>query len=177
MAKQIIIIFKSQYAISEISAAISKGKDEYHRWLAQKLSDSSASSKKYWSIFKRFYDLKKVPNIPPLLINNKLESDFKTKANYFNSFFASKCTPLINNSTLPNSLQDVSAARLSSFSFDEEVILKIINALNIIKAHGHDDISIRMIKLSRKSVAKPLSIIFKNCIDTGTFQISGRDQT
>ena len=109
-----------------------------------------------------------MPNIPPLLINNKLESDFKTKANYFNSFFASKCTPLINNSVLPNSIQDVSAARLSSFSFDEEVILKIINALNINKARGHDDISIRMIKLCSKSVVKPLFIIFKNCIDTGT---------
>ena len=71
---------KLQYAISEVSAAISKGKDEYHRRLAQKLSDPSASSKTYWSILKRFYNGKKVPIIPPLLINNKLESDFKTKA-------------------------------------------------------------------------------------------------
>ena len=40
---------------------------------------------------------------------------------------------------------------------------------NINKAPGHDDISIQMIKLCSKSVVKPLSIIFKNCIDTGTF--------
>ena len=73
--------------------------------------------------------------------------------------------PLVNNSTVPNSLQYVSTARLSIFSFIEEVILKIINAVNINKAHIHDDITIRMIK----SVGKPLSIIFKNCIDTGTF--------
>ena len=45
----------------------------------------------------------------------------------------------MNNSTLPNSLQYVSNAQLSSFSFNEEVMLKIINALNINKAHGHDD--------------------------------------
>ena len=136
---------KLQYAISEVSEEgwMEKGKDEYHRRLAKKLSDPSASFKTYWFILKRFYNEKKVPIIPPVLINNKLESDFKTKANYFNSFFASKCTPLINNSTLPNSLQYVSTARLSSFSFNEEVILKIINALNINKAHGHDDISIR----------------------------------
>ena len=118
---------------------------------------------------KRFFNGKKVPIIPPLLINNKLESDFKIKANYFNSFFASKCTPLINNSTIPNSLNYVSSARLSSFCVNEEVILKIINALNINKAHGHDDISIRMIKLCGKSIVKPLSMIFNNCIDTGTF--------
>ena len=95
---------KLQCAISEVSAAISKGKDGYHRRLAQKLSDPSASSKMCWSILKRFYNGKKVPIIPPLLINIKLESDFKTKANYFISFFASKCTPLIKNITLPNSL-------------------------------------------------------------------------
>ena len=118
---------------------------------------------------KRFFNGKKVPIIPPLLINNKLESDFKIKANYFNSFFASKYTPLINNSTIPNSLKYVSTARLSSFCVNEEVVLEIINALNISKAHGHDDISIRMIKLCFKSVVKPLSMIFNNCTDTGTF--------
>ena len=82
---------------------------------------------------------------------------------------------LINNSTIPNSLQYVSTARLSSFSFTE-VILKIINALNITKAHGHDDISIQMIKLCSKSVVKPLSIIFRKCTDLVHFQISGRDR-
>ena len=101
-----------QNAISEVSVAISRGKDDYHSRLAQKLSDPSASSKTYWSILKRFFNGKKVPIIPLLLINNKLESDFKIKANYFNSFFASKCTPLINNSTIPNSLNYVSSAKL-----------------------------------------------------------------
>ena len=114
-------------------------------------------------------DGKKVSIIPPLLINNKLESDFEIKANYFNSFFASKCISLINNSTVPKSLQYVSFTRLSLFSFNQEVILKIIYALIINKAHGHNDLSIRMIKLYSKSVVKPLSVIFKSCIDTGTF--------
>ena len=77
-----------QNAISEVSVAISRGKDDYHSRLAQKLSDLSASSKTYCSISKRFFNRKKVPIIPPLLINNKLESYFRIKANYFNSFFA-----------------------------------------------------------------------------------------
>ena len=74
-------------AISEISVSIPRGKDDYHSRLAQKLSDLNTSSKTYWSILKRFFNGKKVPIIPPLLVNNKLESDFKIKANYFNSFF------------------------------------------------------------------------------------------
>ena len=80
-----------------------------------------------------------------LLIDNKLESDFKIKASYFNSFFASKYTSLINNSTVSNSLQYVPTAWISSFSFNEEVISNIVNALKISKANRHDDISIQMI--------------------------------
>ena len=33
--------------------------------------------------------------IPPILKDGKLESDFEIKADYFNSFFASQCTPLL----------------------------------------------------------------------------------
>ena len=114
MAKQIIIILSYNMEYEKyMSVAISKGKDEYHRRLAQKLSDPSTSSKSYWSMLKRFYNRKKVPAIQPLLINNKLESHFVIKANYFNSFFASKCTPLINNSI--HSTQHTTMFLLSGF--------------------------------------------------------------
>ena len=37
---------------------------------------------------------KKVPLIPPLVINNnKLKPDFKRKADHFNNFFASNAHP------------------------------------------------------------------------------------
>ena len=45
---------------------------------------------------------------------------------------------------------------------NEVKILKIIRALNINKAHGYDDISIRMIKIRDKSLLKPLILLFKN---------------
>ena len=82
---------------------------------------------------------------------------------------ASKCIPLIKNRTVPNLLNYVSTTRLFSLYLNEEVILKIINALNINKAHRHHEISIRMINLCSKSFVKPLSMIFNNCIDTGIF--------
>ena len=37
-------------------------------------------------------------------------------------------------------------SRLNIIHFNEHVVLKLIWGLNIHKAHGHDDISIRMIK-------------------------------
>ena len=80
---------------------ISKHKEEYQNHLALKLSDPMTNAKTYWSLLKTFYNGKKVPIIPPLLIDNKIISDFEAKENYFNNFFASQCTPLNNNSKIP----------------------------------------------------------------------------
>ena len=44
-----------QHAISEVLVPIPRGEDEYQNWLAQKLSDPSASYKICWSILKWFY--------------------------------------------------------------------------------------------------------------------------
>ena len=52
-------------------------------------------------------------------------------------------------------------SRLNSLDISGEEILKIIRALNIHKAHGYDDISIRMIKICDKSLLKPLTILFE----------------
>ena len=152
-----------------MSELVCKSKDDYHKQLARKLTNPKTSSKTYWSILKTFYNGRKVPLIPPLVINNKLEADFKRKADHFNNFFASKCTPLKNDSVLPTLLEHDSEARFSKISFSDDQILKILRALDINKAHGHDEISIRMLKLCDKSIITPLSILFQNCIDTWTF--------
>ena len=52
--------------------------------------------------------------------------------------------------------------RLNSIDFNEDNVLTIIRALNIYKAHSHDDISIRMIKICDKSLLKPLILLFEN---------------
>ena len=39
------------------------------------------------------------------------------------------------------------------------------------KAHGHDKIIIRMIKICGKSICKPLQFILSQCIDTGSFPL------
>ena len=84
------------------------------------------------------------------------------KANIFNKFFAEQCTPLKNNSVLPVNQMFLTQSRLSSISFNEDEILKIVRALNINKAHGHHDISIRMMKICDRSILKPLIILFEN---------------
>ena len=44
-------------------------------------------------------------------------------------------------------------------------IVKIIRSLDQNKTHGHDEISIRMIKLCASSISKPLHLIFRNCLE------------
>ena len=119
-------------------------------------------TKTYWSILKTFYNNKKIPQIPPLLEDDKFVTDMKTKADIFNKFFAEQCTPLKNDSKLPSNQIYLTQSRLGSLNFNEDEILKIIRALNPHKAHGYDDISIRMIKICDKSLLKPLIILFKN---------------
>ena len=120
-------------------------------------------------MLKALYNGKKILLIPPILINNKLISNFKEKANHFNAFFASQCTPVPNNSTLPLVTTPITNASLSSISFNDQDILNIIHSLNINKAHGYDDISIRLLKIWDSSIVKPLPIIFKNCLLSGSF--------
>ena len=65
-----------------------------------------------------------------------------------------------NNSVLPTDLPQLTNKCLDSINFLSSDIAKIIGDLDSNKAHGHDVLSIRMIKLCGNSVCKPLSIIF-----------------
>ena len=126
---------------------ILKRKEDYYRLLSDKLNDPHTSAKSYWSILKTLYNGKKIPLIPPILINNKLTSNFKEKANHFNTFFASQCTPVSSNCTLSLVRTPVTNSSLSFVSLKDQDILKIIHFLNINKAHRYDDISIRLLKI------------------------------
>ena len=71
----------------------------------------------------------------------------------------------MNNSKLPDKITYNSAARLTSSKFDNNYILKIIRPLNVNKAHGHDGILVRIIKMCDESLVQPLSLVFRGCID------------
>ena len=60
---------------------------------------------------------------------------------------------------------------LSTVRFSENDTLKVIWKLDPSKAHGHDKISIPMLKLSDKAICKPLHMIFTSYLETGVFPI------
>ena len=148
--------------IPEINDLITSTKDLYYNNLAKILNNPLLQAKTYWSILKTFYNNKKIPIIPPLLIDNKFVTDIQTKANIFNKFFADQCTPLKNGSVLPKSQTALTQSILCTLHFDEEELMKIIRNLNVHKAHGYDDISLRVIKICDKSILKPLILLFEN---------------
>ena len=89
--------------ITEINDLITSTKDLYYNNLAKRLNNPLLQAKTYWSTLKTFYNNKKIPIIPPLLIDDKFVTDIQTKPNIFNKFFADQCTPLKNGSVLPKS--------------------------------------------------------------------------
>ena len=80
------------------------------------------------------------------------------------SFFPEQCTHLKTSSVLPNNQNSLTQTRLVSLDLNENEIIKTIRALKIHKAHGHINISIRMIKVCDKSLLKPSILLFQNSI-------------
>ena len=154
-----------------VSQVIAK---DYHNIIALNLNNPKTSSKAYWSVLKTFYNGKKIPVIPPLLIKNELISDFKMKANHFHSFVPSHCTSLNNNSKVPRTQTHITDSKLSSLQFEDKDIIKLIRPLDINRAHERDDISIKMLKICDLAIIKPLSIIFRNRVNHSTFPDLGK---
>ena len=124
--------------------------------------------KAYSSILNTFLNNKEIPNIPPLNVNGKIISNFDKNAELFNSHFASQCTPGNNSSVLPP-LEYKTNERLASVNIKEDDIYLILKHLNHEKAHGCDNISIRMIQLCRKAIVEPLRILFLSFLAEGVY--------
>ena len=67
-----------------------------------------------------------------------------------------------------------SGESLSSITFEINDIEKIIKNLDPNKSHGHDMLSIRMLKLCGESIYKPLNVIFKSCLETVNLRLVGK---
>ena len=57
-----------------------------------------------------------------------------------------------------------------SLSIDPKKLIQLIRPLDPQKFHGDDGISIKMTELSDESGIKPVSMMYKKCIETGVYQ-------
>ena len=133
--------------------------------------DLATSPKAYCSILKTFLNNKKMPCIPPIYHDNNYITDFKEKVEVLNNFFAKQCAIVDNTSKLPTDSLKRTNNCLFTISLANDDIAKIIKNFDPNKAHGHDMISIRVLKICGESVLKPLKLIFESCIKSGKFPI------
>ena len=116
-------------------------------------------------MLKSFLNSKKIP------LNPHFITVFKEKTELFNSFFAKQCLLIRNDRELPTSLTFYANIRLSTVGFSHENFGKIIQNLNPNKTHGHDNISIRMLKICGSTIYRPLEIIFNEALSTVLFPL------
>ena len=74
-----------------------------------------------------------------------------------------------NNSTAPEKILYRTDASLAKIVFIADDMANIIKNLDSNKSHGHDNMSIRMLKICGVSICKPLEIIFRTCLNHGEF--------
>ena len=132
------------------------------------MNDPKTGPKTYWTILKRFLNKIKIPTIPPLLVNEIFETDFRKKASIFNIFFADQCSVFNNGSVLPG-VSFKTNKRIKNIEISSSNLSRIIKHLNPNKAHGHDNISIKMIQICGDSIIPPLKRIFESAIRSSHF--------
>ena len=103
-----------------------------------------------------------------MIENDFAISDFTTKVNLFNNFFASQDSPVVNSSTLPNFSYKIQKG-ISNIEIKEDHVLLIIKNLNPNKVHEWDNVSIRMIQLCGKPIVKPLKYLYESSLTAGIF--------
>ena len=112
---------------------------------------------------------KKIHLIPPLYYDNGFIKDFKEKAELFYSFLSKQCSLISNNSSLPNYINYTTEKRLSAVALSVKSIGKIIQNLDSNKAHGHDNITIRLLKICGDLIYEPYETIFRQALLTSVF--------
>ena len=95
-------------------------------------------------------------------------TDYQEKVEIFNDYFIRQCTPINTGSLIPQD-NDAITSLISDFIIFGDKILSTIRSLTSRKAHGWDEISVSMIKLSNTALIIILKIIFKNCLRRGVF--------
>ena len=71
-----------------LNEQIELSKQEYYHKLSIQLNNPFTSRKKYWTLLKTLINGKKVPVIPPLLVNNIYVSNFNEKKIFFLFFLS-----------------------------------------------------------------------------------------
>ena len=89
--RDVFLFEKFKVLQNQLNMSMENSQQMLYSNLSSKLATPATSSKTYWSILKIFLNDKKIPCISPLFHKNKFLTNFKEKAELFNTFF---CKPI-----------------------------------------------------------------------------------
>ena len=139
-----------------LNSSFECAKEKFYNKVANKLNDVYENAKAFWSLLKLFLNNKNIPLIPPLYYDNHFITNFKEKAELFNSYYSKQFSLISNSSSLPSYIIYTTEKRLYKVALSIKAIGKIIGNLDSNKAHGYDNRSIRMLKMYGALIYKPL---------------------
>ena len=102
-------------------------------------------------------------------------TDFKKKAELFNSIFATQCSLKSNTSEVSFNLHYTTEKRLDALNCSTNDIDEIIQNLDPNKAHGHNKLSTRMMEIYSKSICKPLELMLNRHTNTSSFPLVDKE--
>ena len=127
---------------------------------------NSNNPRQYWKLVKMLIkDHSGCETIPPLANtrNKTLAFSDKDKANALNDFFSSISTVDDSNVNLPL-FTSKSNNQLVYVAVSEQDVKDVLSNLVINKANGPDEVSHRLLKETRETICKPLTILFNKSI-------------
>lgn len=139
---------------------IISSKQKYYKKLGSKLNNPLTYFKTSWPLLKTLVSDRRVSIIPPIQVGDKFITNCTEKAKVFNYYFVKQCRVIDNNSQLPDHANFCTNVRLNNIKFANADILNILKNFNTNKTHGHNNLSIRIIKSCSESVCKPLELYF-----------------
>ena len=152
-------------------------KENYFNNLETVITDSDKSNPKlYWKILKQLNKSNKnSETIPPLktVIDGREKYSFtdQEKSNCLSDYFALISTVDDSKTSLPNFIPKTNNS-LSYFQIAEPEIAEMIETLDSNKAVGEDLISQRVLKATKRSISKPLCMLFNKSLQTSVYPIS-----
>ena len=149
---------------SRWKSAIKEVKSNEFSCLEKSPNDPAITPKKHCLILHRL----PIPKVPAIRHNNTFLTDSLVKANTFNFSFAKQCSLIKTDSELPADYL-LTQHRLESVNLVPAKILSIVCASDVSKAHGWDNVSVRMIKICDESLVKLLFNFFQFSSETGNF--------
>ena len=132
------------------------------------LTNSHTPVKTYWALFNRLLHNKNNTRNTTIIGRWKTWFSFLWENKHVGNIFCINMYSYKNASTLP-SFSYRKNTRIKSFNISEKDILSIIKSLNPTKAHGCDNLLIKMIKNCKEVLTIPLKLIFDQWLTKGKF--------